>query len=180
MLAQVCGALGILSSVCSMQFKRRRAILIALFCFNVFATLNMVFLKSWAAAYISGFAIVEMVINYLFERKKREVPKWLVGIYVGVIVALGVANFAGVMDVLPILAATVFCFTILMKKEQEIRKMTLVNQGLWLVFDISAGAYTLVVSGILTIISTAVAYMRYRKTKKKVSKKTGKKRKRVI
>ena len=172
-MAQVCGALSMVSSVCSMQFKRRRAILVALFCLNLFATLNMVFLKSWAAAYISGFAMVEMVINYGFERKRNPVPRWLVGVYVGVIVALGAVNFAGVMDALPILAATVFCFTILMRKEQNIRKMTLVNQGLWLVFDASVGAYALVVSNVLTIISTAVAYVRYRKKSKRGRRKRG-------
>ena len=51
-IAQIFGVLSMASSVCSMQFKKRKAILIALFCLNTFAALNMVFLGSLSAAYI--------------------------------------------------------------------------------------------------------------------------------
>lgn len=166
-LAQIFGVLSMASSVCSMQFKKRRAILSALLCLNLFAALNMIFLKSWAAANISVFAIIEMLINFRFEQKKKEVPALLVGVYAGVIVLLGFISYEKTLDLFAILAALVFCFTVLMKKEQNIRRMMFLNQLLWLVFDIGVGAYALVASNVLTLVSTAIAYYRYSKIKKK-------------
>ena len=161
-IAQIFGVLSMASSVCSMQFKKRKAILIALFCLNTFAALNMVFLGSLSAAYITFFAILEMLINYLFERKKRPVPKPIVGFYIIANIALGALTFSGWLDLIPIICAIVFCATILTQKEQNIRKLMLINLSLWLVFDLAVGAYTLSASNILTIVSTAIALYRYR------------------
>jgi len=66
----------------------------------------------------------------------------------------------------PILCALIFCATILMKKEQNIRKATLANQTLWLIFDLSVGAYFFAVSNVLTLISTGIALYRYQDKKK--------------
>jgi hypothetical protein len=182
-VAQVFGVLSMVSSICSMQFKKRRAILVALFCLSMFAALNMIFLNSWSATYITFFGILEMLINHLFERKKKEVPKFVVGIYIICNIVLGVLTFEKVLDVIPILAATVFCFTLLAKKEQSMRKLMIINQSLWLVFDLSVGAYALACSNILTIVSTAIAFHRTSKeekeakAKRKASKRSASKKK---
>jgi hypothetical protein len=154
-----------------MQFKKRKNILIALLCLNLFAALNMIFLNSFSAAYITFFAILEMIINYFFECKGKEIPKSLVALYIICNIIIGSLTFTGPLDTIPIAAAIIFCFTILTKNEQNIRKLMFVNQCLWLIFDISVGAYTLVCSNILTLVSTAIAYYRYGKATKKTSHK---------
>lgn len=78
-VAQGFGALSMVSSICSMQFKKRKQILIALLCLSVFAALNLIFLGSLSAAYITLFAILEMLVNYLFERREKTVPRLVVG-----------------------------------------------------------------------------------------------------
>ena len=170
-IAQIFGGLSIAASICSMQFKKRKTILIALLCLNLFAALNMVFLGSLSATYITFFAIAEMIINYLFERKKKPVPVWLVVVYILVNIALGTLTFTNILDILPIVAAIIFCFTILTKKEQNIRKLMFLNQLIWLFFDYSVGAYVLMGGNILTLISTAIAYYRFSKTPKPKNKK---------
>ena len=162
-IAQVFGALSMASSICSMQFKKRKSILVALFCLSIFAALNMIFLGSWSATYITFFGVLEMLINYLFERKKKEIPKFVVAIYIMCNIALGVLTFEKALDVIPIVAAIVFCFTLLAKKEQNMRMLMFANQSLWLIFDVSVGAYVLAGSNVLTLISIAIAYNRYRK-----------------
>ncbi|MBR5389295.1 YgjV family protein [Candidatus Saccharibacteria bacterium] len=164
-IAQIFGVLSIICSVCSMQFKKRKHIFIALLLLSVFAALNLIFLDSFSSAYITIFGIVEMLINSLFERKKKSVPKLVIAFYVIVNIALGALNFTGWLDILPIACALVFCATLLTKNEQTIRKEMLLNQILWLVFDFSVCAYMLVVSNILTIISTSIAIYRFSKTR---------------
>ena len=67
-MAQVFGVLSMAASICSMQFKRRKVILVALLCLNLFAALNMVFLGLWAVAYIRYNRINK-------KRKKNEFRK---------------------------------------------------------------------------------------------------------
>lgn len=162
-VAQVFGGLGIAANVSSMQFKKRWQILIALLALNLFSALNFIFLGSWASVYISLFAIVEMIVNYLFERKKKPVPKLLVALYIIVNILLGMMTFAGPLDVLPIVSAILFCIAIILKNEQNIRLTMLMNQISWLVFDAMVGAYMFAVSNVLTIISTSIAICRYNK-----------------
>lgn len=183
-IAQVFGALSMASSICSMQFKKRKSILVALFCLSIFAALNMIFLGSWSATYITFFGVLEMLINYLFERKKKEIPKFVVAIYIMCNIALGVLTFEKALDVIPIVAAIVFCFTLLAKKEQNMRMLMFANQSLWLIFDVSVGAYVLAGSNVLTLISTAIAFYRTRKKeietrseKRTTKRSTGKKKK---
>ena len=164
-IAQIFGGLSIAASVCSMQFKNRKTILIALLCLNLFSALNLIFLGSFSAAYITLFAILEMIVNYLFERKKKSTPKPVVVLYILVNIALGALTFAKPLDLLPLLAAIIFCFTVLTKDEQNIRKLMFLNQSLWLIFDLSVGAYVLLGSNILTLVSTATALYRFRNKK---------------
>ena len=177
-IAQIFGVLGIGASVCSMQFKKRKHIFIALLLLNLFSALNFVFLGTLASAYICLFAIIEMLVNSIFEKKKQPVPKAVVGIYIIINIALGTLSFSGLLDIIPIVCAIIFCITLLSKKEQNIRKLMLVNQILWLGFDISVGAYMFAVSNVLTIISTIIAIYRFNKNGDKIRTKKGKNGKR--
>ena len=159
-IAHVFGVLSTISSVCSMQFKKRKQIFLLL---SVFAALNLIFLGSFSSAYITIFGAVELIINSLFERAKKPVPKIVIALYVIVNIVLGTLNLNGWLDILPIICALIFCATLLTRNEQTIRKEMLTNQILWLIFDFSVGAYALVVSNILTIISTSIAIYRFSK-----------------
>lgn len=161
-IAQVFGVLGIIANVSSMQFKKRKQILAALLCLNLFSALNFIFLNKLSSAYISLFAVIEIIINYLFESRKKEVPKPLVALYAVISIILGSLNFTGLIDLLPIACAILFCITIVIKKEQHIRVAMLLTQLLWFIFDISVGAYVFSLSNLFAIVSTLIAIRHYR------------------
>ena len=160
-VAQIFGILGIIASVLSMQFKKRKHILIALLLLNLFSALNFVFLGSLSSAYVCFFAIIEMIINYIFEKNNKDVSKGVICIYIIINIILGMISYKTLIDILPIACALLYCGTILTKKETNIRKLMLANQSTWLVFDIVVKAYTFSISNILTIISTLIAMKRY-------------------
>jgi hypothetical protein len=51
--------------------------------------------------------------------------------------------------------------TIIQSKEKNIRIFTLVNIVLWVVYDITVGAYMALVSDVMLTTSTIVAIIRY-------------------
>ena len=160
-IAQIFGVLGIISGILSMQFKKRKHILIALFLLNLFCGLNFLFLNNLTSTYICFFADIEMLVNYSFEVRKREVPKFVVGIYIIVNVFLGMLVFKGIIDFIPIICAILYCATVLTKKESNIRKLMFCNQSLWLIFDFIIGAYASCINALLTLISIVIGMIRY-------------------
>ena len=166
-IAQIFGFLCIVFNVLSMQMKRRRNIIFMLLCLSLFAALNFIFLGQFAGSYVSLFAILETAINYLFEKKQKPVPVYIVVFYIIANIILGLLSFNSLLDIIPIIAAIVFCLAILNKKESGIRKFMLLNQILWLFYDFSSGAYSLCISNILAIVSTVIALYRFDGRKKK-------------
>ena len=165
-IAQIFGVLGIIASVLSMQFKNRKHILITLFLLNLFSALNFLFLGNLTSSYVCFFAEIEMLVNYGFETRNKDVPKWVIGIYVIINIILGMLTYKSALDILPIVCALLYCGTILTKKEANIRKLMLGNQSVWLIFDLIVKAYTFSISNILTIVSTLIAMYRYDYSKK--------------
>ena len=166
-IAQFFGILGIIASVLSLQFKKRKHILIALFLLNLFSALNFLFLGAYSSTYICFFAELEMLINLIFEKKKKDVPIVVIGIYIVINIILGLFTYKSSLDILPILCAIIYCMTILTKKESNIRKLMFANQSTWLVYDIIVKAYMFSISNILTLISIIIAMFRY--DRKKIS-----------
>ena len=165
-IAQVFGTLGIIASVLSMQFKKRKHILIALFMLNLFCALNFLFLGNMTSAYICFFAEIEMLVNYAFEKNNKNVPKLVIGIYILINILLGMITFKNALDVMPIICAILYCGTILTKKETNIRKLMFGNQVLWLIFDFIVKAYASCINAFLTVCSILIAMYRYDYKKK--------------
>ena len=63
-IAQIFGILGIIASVCSMQFKRRNKIFCALLLLNIFSALNFIFLGTFTSAYVCLFAVLYDINGY--------------------------------------------------------------------------------------------------------------------
>lgn len=171
-IAQVFGIIGIFFSVLSMQMKTKKNIMIMLLCLNLASALNFLFLDSISGCFICFFAVFETFINYLFDSKQKKVPIYILCFYVIVNVGLGISAYHSMIDLLPIVCALLYCATVYVKRESNIRKLMFANQSIWLVYDILVKAYLFSISNILTIISIMISYFRF---DFKEEKKNGKK-----
>ena len=55
----------------------------------MFSSLNFLLLGNFFSTYVCFFVEVEMPINYGFEIKETDVPKWVIGIYIIINIILG-------------------------------------------------------------------------------------------
>lgn len=170
-IAQIFGIMGIIFSVLSMQMKTKKNIMIMLLLLNLASALNFLFLDSLSGSLVCFFAVIETFINYLFDSKNKKVPIYVIGIYVVINIALGLSSYHSLLDILPIVCALLYCATICMQKESNIRKLMFANQSLWLVYDIIVKAYMFSISNVLTLVSIVISMIRfdYRGSKNKLS-----------
>ena len=166
-IAQIFGVIGIVFSVLSMQMKTKKNIMIMLLGLNLASALNFLFLGSISGSLVCFFAVLETFINYLYNNKNKTVPNYIISIYVIVNIGLGLISYKGLLDIIPIVCALLFCATVCTKKESNIRKIMFGNQSLWLVYDIIVKAYMFSVSNILTLISIIISIIRYDLKKQK-------------
>ena len=115
-------------------------------------------LDAIASCYIGG---IQAIINYFFEVKGKEVPKFLTIVYgliftaVNIIVSGGFigADAIGVLcGVIAIAATWMFCMCIGQKNGAKYRFWTILNMGLWLIYDVLSGSYSVLVSHILQFL----------------------------
>ncbi len=167
--AQIFGILVIIANVLSMQMKKKKQIILMFILANLFSAINFVLLQSYSGAIICTFAIVQTFINKVFENKDKQVPKIVVGIYIIISIILGVITFKGYIDIVPIICSILYTLTIIQDKEKNIRRISLINIILWILYDIVCQAYTAAISDSLMTISTIIGMYRfdYKKLKEK-------------
>lgn len=165
-IAQFFGVLGIIFSVTSMQMKTKKNIMILLICLNLSSALNFVFLDSLSGSFVCFFAVIETLINYMFDSKNKKIPIYIIGLYIIINIILGLWGFKRLKDVLPIIGATLYCLSISVKKESTLRKITFVYTTIWLIYDLSSKAYMFSICSMLTLVSIIIAIYRFDLKKK--------------
>lgn len=159
--AQICGILVIISNILAMQMKNKKQIILMFILANLFSAINFVLLQSYSGAIICIFAIVQTLINKFFENKNKKVPRTIIGIYIIISIVLGAITFKSYIDILPILCSILYTLTIIQEKESKIRRITLINIILWILYDIVCQAYTAAISDFLMTISTIIGMYRF-------------------
>ena len=160
-IAQVFGILIIITNVLSMQMKHKKQIIFMSALVNLLSAIDFILLQSYSGTIICLFAIIQVVINNFFEKKQKRVPNIIIGMYIVISILLGLITFSSIIDVLPIICAILYTITILQDKEKNIRRISLVNIILWIIYDIICLAYTTAISDFLILISTIVGMYRF-------------------
>lgn len=168
-VAPIFGILVIIANVLSMQMKHKKHMIIMFMLANLFSVFNFILLQSYSGATICFFAIIQIFINYFFERKDKEVPKIVIGTYIIISIIIGVITFKNYIDILPIISSILYTLSIIQKQEKNIRRILLINSVSWTTYEFISMAYTAGISDALMVISTLIGMYRFDyKTKKKL------------
>ncbi len=141
--------------------KSKKQIIFMFILANLFSAINFILLQSYSGAVICFFAILQTFINKIFEKKQQQVPKIIIVIYIMISIILGIITFNNMIDMLPIICSILYTITIIQNKEKNIRRISLVNIILWIIYDIVYQAYTAAISDSLMTISTIVGIYRF-------------------
>ena len=165
--AQIFGIFIIITNVISMQMQNKKNIILFFILANSFSAINFFLLKSFSGSIICLFAILQALINRHYENVK-EIPKWLVVIYICISIVLGLLTLKKYIDIIPIICSIIYTVTIIQKQEVKIRNFALLNNILWLIYDIIYKAYTASISDIFMIISALAGMYRFDLKKQKI------------
>ncbi len=169
-VAQIFGVLIIISNVIAMQMKNKKQILFWYILANMFSVINYVLLKGDSGAIICFFAIIQTVINNIFEKRGKKIPTNIVSLFIGISIILGAVTYKSQIDILPIVCSILYTLIIIQDKEKNIRKLALANIIIWISYGIICKAYTASISDLITAVSTLIGIYRFDIKKKSLKK----------
>jgi Bacterial inner membrane protein. len=159
-IAQIMSFFGTLSNIVGIQFKKKKHILVSIICANFLFSVSFILLKAYSGALICFIAGIQTIINSLFDSKGKKYPTWLIISYYIISISCVFITFVDLIDIIPVMCAVLLITIIIQTKEKNVRLLTLINIGLWTVYDFIVGAYVVAISNIFVAISTLVAIIR--------------------
>ena len=131
--------------VCAPSFlkgKNMLVILPLLFSTNALLATSYILTGAYNGAASCTLGAVQILINYFFfERKNKNIPLWLIGIYAVAFIAVNLMVFSQLGDVLAILATMAFILSICQKNGKMYRLWNSVNSVLWITYDFITHSY---------------------------------------
>ncbi len=159
-IAQGIGVLTAVLSVVSAQLKNITAILLTELAANLLVALSYLLLGGNAGSLVCLTACIQVLISFLFARKKKAVPKRLTGVFVICYIALSVVSFQSAKDILPCLCAVAFALSVAQSSPAGYRYFMTVSAALWFVYDITVGAWGMLLTHGLLLISLGIAIVK--------------------
>lgn len=169
-LSYILSLLGLASMITASLVKgeKMKKILFFVFCGNVLVATSYLVggsgFNGAASCYIGG---VQAIINYFFDSKNKPLPKWLVAIYCAafIICNLAVGGFKPLV-ILAIVASLTFVMCIGQTSGAKYRFWTIINIGLWCLYDILSESYNALITHGVLLVFTIVGMIVHDKKKK--------------
>ena len=157
---QLVGILVAIFAILSLQCKNIKGLLALQVLANGLLMLNYALLDNWSGAVVGILAAVQTVIIFLFRSKEKDIPLYITILFMASFIVSTVFTYQKPLDILPCVAALVFVLITIQKKTSVCRKYALLNNILWIIYDIGAGAWTTLITHILLLISAIVGIIR--------------------
>ena len=143
-LAFILSTLGTIC-ICAASFlkgKNMKFILLLVFLTNALMGISYILTGAFNGAVSSILGAVQTILNYfLFERKNKSIPKWLIVIYALSFLIVNLLVFERILDLLALVATMAFIMEICQKTGKQYRVWTLTNAVFWVAYDFTSFSF---------------------------------------
>ena len=164
LIAQLFGIGSTFAAILCVQARTSAGVLLGQILANGFSALSYGFLGSLSGAWVCLLAAVHSVlISFIRKLDPFTVNKrvLLISFIFALAYIIGsVITYTRWPDVISCICALLFVLTIAQEDASKMRNVMLVSMSLWVLFDISVGAYTSIITHGSTILSILTAKVR--------------------
>lgn len=159
-LAQIIGILAAGLNVVAMYLKEKKNILKLMILASICFAINMFMLGGISGAVISLVGALQTFINYQYDKREKEYPKWLIVSYIIIAIICGMFSYKTLIDIVPVICSVLFTVSILQYKEKNIRKTMLSMFILWTIYSFAIKAYTTAIVDATQTVLTLIAIIK--------------------
>lgn len=158
--SQICGIIVSVAAIVSMQLSKMPSILACLIICNGVGALSYVAVGGLSGCSIYIVALVQVVAYYILRKKLTHIPLWIGGCFVAAYIICSITTYVSPVDLISAAASLTCAFALIQEKPSYYRIFMLLNGLIWVIYDVSVGAYTMIISHIVTAASAGVGIIR--------------------
>lgn len=160
LISQICGIAASMAAIISMQIKSIKGVLAWNLTCNLMSGLSYVLVGGFSGCIICLAAISQAVVYSVYRLKNKKSPMFLMWIFAVLYVLCSLPTFKGAVDIISIVAGLTAAFGLAQEKSSNYRVFMVLNGVLWSIYDVSVGAYTMILSHAVTAISATIGIIR--------------------
>lgn len=159
-ISQVLGIGVIICVVLSMQAKNVKAVLLLQMLCNGLSALSYLLVDGASASILTMIAVVQTVVYYIIRAKEKTAPKSLAFVFMFIFIGCSLSAYKSFLDVFAMLAAVCCSLSFAQAKPSVFRILSLINGLSWVIYDIGIGAYTMIITHSIVIVSAVIGIIR--------------------
>ncbi len=152
-ISQIVGIIALLLVCVSYFFKSKKFFLIFQIIANLFYGLSYIFVNIYGAGIITLISILRCLYLYFSEKYNFKQAIYFLPIFVVSYIIVGVIYLNSLLDIIPIITATIFTFSFYIKDMQIMRYTCLVPQVMLIIYAFLCKTYA---NALLNLIESLV------------------------
>lgn len=162
--SQIFAFLAFIISLLAFHKKTKKKILLYMILSSIFNFFHYLFLLEYSACITKILAIIRD--TYIVKKDKQN-QKSNIFLYIFIILYIvsAIITFKGIYSILPLLAALIYLIVIYNGDELQIKRISYITYFIWLSYNICVFSVVGIISNIVSIISSYIAYYNYKHCK---------------
>jgi len=158
-IAQIIGVFGLICSLLSFQMKKRKWIMAFQMTASLSFSTQLFLLGATTGGCVDMISFIRTLIFSQNGKKWASSPLWLY-VFIFLMIVTGILTWQNAWDLLPIAGSILSTVALWMKKEKNIRLISLTVGPCWLVYNLVKGAWSGALNEVLAMTSIVIGLIR--------------------
>lgn len=158
--SQICGIIVSIAAIISMQINNISHILLCQLICNGVGAVSYITVGGLSGCGIYLVALAQVIIYYILRKKYNKAPLWIAVCFICAYIACSLATYSNTTDLISASAALTCALSLVQEKPSRYRLFMLLNGLIWMVYDFRVGAYTMIISHVITALSAGIGIIR--------------------
>ncbi|HZK21675.1 MAG TPA: YgjV family protein [Oscillospiraceae bacterium] len=159
-VAQIVGFAGAFTYFLVFQMKKRSSILAINVLAGMIFVVHFSMIGALTGAAMNVVCALRCIVYYYSDKAWAKSKAWL-AIFVGISIVLGVFTWGDIYSIFPLMAMVITSISFWLKKERNIRLLTLPTQPFWMIYNIHNNSISGLLTDVVIFSSILIAIIRY-------------------
>jgi len=158
--SQIVGIVAAASAVVSLQIKNLKTILIFQLICNGLGALSYILLDGFSGCGIQLIAVSQTIVCYIFRKNDKKIPVFFTIAFICGYFLCSLLAYESIYDILPAFAALMCALSLIQEKSSMYRMFILFNGSIWIMYDLSVAAYSMLLTHGVCVLSAVIGIIR--------------------
>lgn len=161
-ISQVLGAIGYGLLAYSFFKKEKKEILFIQILAYIGFTTHYILLHAVTGTVCNILGFIALILIYILGNNKKK-KRILVFILIPILISMAYLSYENIYSIFPVIGCLISFITFLSDNTNLIRLVGIISAGCWLIYALVYKSYSAIIFETITVISSAVAYIKNKK-----------------